>query len=101
MCVFGKPMGFWLDNMPRGMHLKSDGFASNLYDSDGAYPLKQFCFERGLSYDDTSIPVPLEIFTDYGLAFQRRFVPRVQQSTVANVTNKRRDLNSNLLMIKS
>ena len=89
VCVFGKPMGFWLDNMPKGMHLKSDGFASNLYDSDRAYSLKQFCFERGVSYDDTSIPVPLEIFTDYGLAFQRRFVPGVQPSTVVNVTDKK------------
>jgi thioredoxin reductase len=85
--IFGKPMGLWLDHMPKGMHLKSDGFASNLYDPDRIYPLKQFCSERGLSYDDTSIPVPLETFTNYGLAFQRRFVPNLQQSNVVDVTN--------------
>jgi len=32
--VFGTPRGFWRDRMPKGMHLKSDGFASNLYDPD-------------------------------------------------------------------
>jgi cation diffusion facilitator CzcD-associated flavoprotein CzcO len=85
--VFGKAMGFWLDNMPTGMHLKSDGFASNLYDPDRIYALKQFCLEQGLSYHDTSIPVSLEIFTNYGLAFQKRFVPNLQQSAVVNLTD--------------
>lgn len=28
--IFGKPMSTWRDHMPRGMHLKSEGFASNL-----------------------------------------------------------------------
>ena len=27
--IFGEPMSFWQANMPKGMHLKSDGFASN------------------------------------------------------------------------
>jgi cation diffusion facilitator CzcD-associated flavoprotein CzcO len=31
--VFGRPMDSWLRHMPKGMHLKSDGFASNLSDS--------------------------------------------------------------------
>jgi thioredoxin reductase len=83
--IFGKPMGFWLDHMPKGMHLKSDGFASNLYDPARSYSLKQFCLEQELSYDDTSIPVPLETFTNYGLAFQKRFVPNLQQNTVVNL----------------
>jgi thioredoxin reductase len=84
--VFGKPMGFWLDHMPKGMHLKSDGFASNLYDPDRSYPLKQFCFEQKLIYDDASIPVPLDTFTRYGLAFQKRFVPNLEDNEVVDVT---------------
>ena len=83
--VFGKPMGFWLDHMPKGMHLKSDGFASNLYDPDRSYSLKQFCFEQKLSYDDVAIPVPLDTFTRYGLAFQKRFVPDLQHGEVVDV----------------
>src|ERR1700730_14903989 len=76
------PMGFWCDHMPKGMHLKSDGFASNLYDPDGLYTLKRFCSDQGLPYDDTSIPVPLNIFINNGLAFQKRFVPNMQQNNV-------------------
>jgi thioredoxin reductase len=83
--VFGKPMELWLNHMPKGMHLKSDGFASNLYDPDGTYPLKQFCSDQGLTYDDTAIPVPLETFVRYGLAFQKRLVPNLQQNHVINV----------------
>lgn len=85
--VFGKPMGFWLDHMPKGMQLKSDGFASNLYDPVKCFSLKQFCCEEGLSYDNTSIPVPLETFTSYGLAFQKRFVQNLQQSDIVTVVD--------------
>jgi FAD-dependent urate hydroxylase len=28
--IFGTPMGFWRAHMPKGMWLKSDGFASNI-----------------------------------------------------------------------
>ena len=30
--VFGRPMSSWLERMPRGMFLKSEGFASNIAD---------------------------------------------------------------------
>jgi len=83
--VFGKPMGLWRDHMPKGMHLKSDGFASNLYDPDSLYTLKRFCSDEGLPYDDTSIPVPLNVFINYGLAFQKRLVPNVQQNSVVSL----------------
>jgi thioredoxin reductase len=83
--VFGTPMGFWRDHMPKGMHLKSDGFASNLYDPDSLYTLKRFCSDQGVPYDDTSIPVPLNTFINYGLAFQKRFVPNVQQNDVVGL----------------
>ena len=29
--IFGSPMEFWLKHMPKGMHLKSEGFASSLF----------------------------------------------------------------------
>lgn len=86
--VFGKPMGFWLDHMPKGMHLKSDGFASNLYDPKRSYTLKHFCRDHRLSYDDASIPVALETFCRYGLAFQKRFVPNLREDAVIDVIDK-------------
>jgi len=30
--VFGRPMSSWLERMPRGMFLKSEGFASSIGD---------------------------------------------------------------------
>src|ERR1700722_13958461 len=83
--VFGTPMRLWRDHMPKGMSLKSDGFASNLYDLDGIFTLKQFCIDRGIPYDDKSIPVPLDVFVSYGLAFQKRFVPNIQLNEVVSL----------------
>jgi thioredoxin reductase len=65
--IFGRPMDSWLAHMPKGMMLKSDGFASNIYDPESAFTLGQFCAERGIEYADTGLPVRLETFTAYGL----------------------------------
>jgi thioredoxin reductase len=83
--IFGMPMHFWLTQMPKGMHLKSDGFASNLYDPEGSFTLKRFCAENGLKYDDTANPVPLDTFTRYGLAFQKKFVFDLQHNNVNHI----------------
>jgi lysine/ornithine N-monooxygenase len=83
--IFGRPMDSWRSNMPAGMLLKSDGFASNLYDPQGIFTLKQFCTDRGLEYSDTVIPVPLETFCAYGLAFAERFVPELEENNVEQI----------------
>ena len=76
--VFGPPMRSWSHHMPRKMHLKSEGFASNLYDPEGKFPLKTYCTERGLPYADVGLPVAIETFIGYGLEFQRRYVPDLE-----------------------
>jgi cation diffusion facilitator CzcD-associated flavoprotein CzcO len=83
--IFGVPMEAWLTKMPKGMFLKSHGFASNLYDPDGAYTLERFCGANGLAYDAYKVPVPLRTFCDYGLAFQRTFVPDVDRRMVVSI----------------
>jgi thioredoxin reductase len=83
--IFGPPMDVWRHHMPRGMLLKSDGFASNLSDPAGHFTLKQFCQTRGLPYDDTRKPVPLETFVEYGLAFQESLVPHLDPRRVAKI----------------
>lgn len=80
--IFGEPMEFWLKHMPAGMHLKSEGFASSLFDSDSQFPLKAYCKERNLPYADSGIPVSLETFSSYGLEFQKRYVPDVDRRKV-------------------
>ena len=65
-------METWREHMPKGMMLKSYGFASNLYDPDGAFTLQDFCAERGIAYHHTEIPVRLDTFANYGVAFRER-----------------------------
>ena len=83
--IFGRPMDSWLAHMPKGMMLKSDGFASDIYDPESAFTLRQFCAERGIEYADTGIPVRLETFSAYGLAFKDRMVPELEDRLVVSV----------------
>lgn len=83
--IFGSPLQTWREHMPNGMLLKSDGFASNLSDPGAAFTLEHFCRMSGIAYDDTRIPVSLETFRAYGLAFQERMVPELEQTQVTRV----------------
>jgi thioredoxin reductase len=71
--------------MPKGMFLKSDGFASNISDPGGRLTLGHFCAERGIKYADTGIPVGLDTFTAYGLAFKERIVPELEDKLVVSI----------------
>ena len=81
-------MDAWRDHMPDKMLLKSDGFASNLYDPGGEFPLARFCRERDLSYSDQGIPVRRDTFVEYGLEFRRRFVPELKETLVASLSRE-------------
>jgi thioredoxin reductase len=85
--ILGNPMETWRERMPNGMLLKSDGFASNLSDPSTAFTLKHFCEINGIPYDDTRVPVRLETFTAYGLAFQQRMVPELEVKQVIRIEN--------------
>jgi thioredoxin reductase len=78
-------MDSWISHMPKGMMLKSDGFASDIYDPQGVLSLKKFCAERGIPYADTGKPVPLDTFCAYGLAFRERMVPNLEETNVTYV----------------
>jgi Pyridine nucleotide-disulphide oxidoreductase len=80
--IFGTPMHRWQAHMPKGMFLKSEGCASNLFDPTGSYTLRQHCAEEGLPYAQYGAPVSLEVLTQYGLSFQRRLVPTVENTMV-------------------
>ena len=83
--IFGRPMESWLAHMPKGMMLKSDGFASDIYDPEKAFTLRQFCAERGIEYADAGVPVRLDTFSAYGLAFRDRMVPELEDKLVVRV----------------
>jgi thioredoxin reductase len=83
---FGLPMHLWRANMPRGMYLKSQGFASNLSDPAAACTLAAFCRASGRPYADYGLPVPLEDFVAYGEWFQRAQGLDVAEVLVTRVT---------------
>jgi hypothetical protein len=83
--IFGSPMAAWRENMPAGMSLKSDGFASSLYDPEEHWTLRRYCADQGLPYADLGLPVSLETFIAYGLHFQTEVVPHLDRREVVHV----------------
>jgi thioredoxin reductase len=83
--IFGKTMDSWASHMPNGSCLKSDGFASNIYDPDSEFTLRKFCAEQGIEYADTGIPVRLETFAAYGIAFKKRMLPDLDERMIENI----------------
>jgi thioredoxin reductase len=88
--IFGKPLSTWRAHMPRGMLLKSEGFASNLSAPDPASTLKAFCVARGFAYNDHTTLVPLSLFCGYAGWFQKTYVPGLDVRQVAALTADRR-----------
>jgi thioredoxin reductase len=79
-------MYFWSHHMPQGMRLKSEGFASDLYDPAGQFPLKAYCAENDIPYRDIGLPVRLDTFIAYGREFQRRYVPQLESVQVTSLS---------------
>jgi FAD-dependent urate hydroxylase len=84
--IFGKPMTLWRDNMPAGMMLKSDGFATSISAPGRGFPLSQFYKETGRQdYSDIGLRIPLKTLIEYGLAFQQRHVGAVEETHVVGL----------------
>src|SRR5207245_2891617 len=82
VAVFGKTLELWRDHMPEGMLLRSHWWATNLSD-----PRKQFGFARFFrqSLSEICYHVPIDAFIDYGLWFQERSVPNVDENYVSSI----------------
>ena len=85
---FGEPMHLWRDQMPRGMYLKSQGFASNLSDPAGTHTLAAFCRQTGRPYADYGLPVPLEQFIAYGQWFAGQQAQGLEPTLVTSLTGQ-------------
>jgi cation diffusion facilitator CzcD-associated flavoprotein CzcO len=60
--VLGRPMGFWRENMPEGMFLRS-GPDWHL-DASGIHTFEAFMEERGIGPEEID-PIPISVFLDY------------------------------------
>ncbi|HXC55424.1 MAG TPA: NAD(P)-binding domain-containing protein [Rhizomicrobium sp.] len=83
--IFGKPMSTWRDHMPKGMCLKSEGFASNLSAPDKASTLEAWCAANGKEYSAQKTPVALDDFVAYADWFTRTYVPTLEQLNVTDI----------------
>jgi thioredoxin reductase len=86
--IFGRPMRSWMTQMPVGMKLKSDGFASNLSAGSVPFTLEDFARLTGRPYHATQLPVAIEDFIAYGQEFARRFVPELEELEVARIESE-------------
>ena len=83
--IFGAPMNSWSRHMPQGMHLKSEGFASDLYDPGAEFTLQAYCAEQSIPYSDIGLPVAIKTFIDYGLEFQKRYVSELENVQITSL----------------
>jgi thioredoxin reductase len=67
------------------MMLKSDGFASSLSEPSGDGTLAAYCAARDIPYHHTDLAVSLDVFNDYALDFQQRFVPDLEDRRVVSL----------------
>jgi thioredoxin reductase len=81
--IFGKPMEMWTDHMPKGMVLKSDGFATNF----GSLPLtlEKFCQRTNRAYGHVGHRTPLNDVVAYAQAIQEEYVGEVENHRVVSV----------------
>lgn len=82
---FGTPMRLWRAAMPKGMFLKSQGFASNLSDPAGTHTLEAFCQATGRAYAHCGRPIPLADFVSYGQWFQSELDLKVEDQLVTDI----------------
>jgi FAD-dependent urate hydroxylase len=69
--LLGSALESWRDHMPRGMWLKSERFASNLWDPRRRFSLRRYCESRGLGWQAIGNPLTLADFLAYAEWFRR------------------------------
>jgi cation diffusion facilitator CzcD-associated flavoprotein CzcO len=88
--LFGLPMQSWSQLMPKGILLKSEGFASNLWDPRHAFTLEAFCREKRIAFRPTALPVPIDVFLAYAAWFQERAGISSNGLSVSNIEKDER-----------
>jgi cation diffusion facilitator CzcD-associated flavoprotein CzcO len=89
--LFGPPMQSWSQFMPKGMLLKSEGFASNLWDPRRAFTLEAFCHDSNIAFRPTALPVPIKVFLAYAAWFQQRTGVSSNGLSVTRIERHERD----------
>jgi len=83
--VIGQPMASWRNNMPSGMILKSEAFASNLSDPARRYTVERFFASRGKPYRPIGNPLSITDFLEYARWFQQQTRLEVMDATLTDL----------------
>jgi FAD-dependent urate hydroxylase len=83
--VIGQPMASWRNNMPLGMILRSEPFASNLSDPQRLYTLERFYASRAMAYRPIGHPLSIADFLDYAWWFQQQTRIEVVDATLIDL----------------
>ena len=86
--LFGRPMESWRKYMPEGMILKSEPFASNLWDPDRRFTYARYCLAQRIHYEPVGEPLPLDRFLKYAEWFQERTGEQPQDLVVRRIRHK-------------
>jgi FAD-dependent urate hydroxylase len=84
--VFGRTMGAWRFNMPAGMILKSEPYASDLSAPGPGFLARDYCAEAQEVYHERVIPLSREQFISYGTWFADHLVPEVEDTEIVSLS---------------
>ncbi|TPK68391.1 MULTISPECIES: NAD(P)/FAD-dependent oxidoreductase [unclassified Mesorhizobium] len=80
--AFGSPMGFWRENMPRGMRLRSPWRATFIGNPNGPLSLDSYASGQRVQLRE---PLLRQDFVDYGMWVQAQAVPDLDTRMVSRV----------------
>lgn len=83
--IYGSPMESWRKFMPEGMILKSEPFASNLWDPDRRYTFQRYCQVSRIPYERVGKPLSLALFLEYAEWFRRNIGDEPQDDRVTTI----------------
>lgn len=84
--LFGSTLESWRAFMPAGMILKSEPFASNLWDPKRKFTLERFTTERKIPYQHSGRPLSLADFLSYAEWFRQRAVGEPNPAKVQKIS---------------
>lgn len=83
--LLGTALESWRKFMPRGMVLKSEPFASNLWDPRRQFTVQRFFASRGIPYQRVGRPLPLSLFLEYADWFRQQAVGEPRDTRVVQL----------------
>lgn len=86
--AFGRPMGAWRFNMPAGMRLKSEPYASDLSAPRPGFLARDYCSQADEVYPERVIPLSREQFINYGTWFADELVPDIDETEVVSLSKE-------------